>query len=242
MPSFNSPYKRILLKLSGESLVSENSRMGVEIEACKKIATSIKKAHELQTKIGIVIGGGNFVRGHTYCQELKMSKAKADQVGMLATLMNGITLQKALLNAGCPTKLMSAFPCGAIAEIFNLDLALKYLEDGQIVIFAGGTGNPFFTTDTAASLRACEIEADVLLKATKVDGIYNKDPKTNLDAKKYDQLTYNQVLDSDLKIMDATAISLCREHKIPIVVFNMYQENNIADVVQKKPCGTLVKG
>lgn len=238
----SSPYKRILLKLSGESLVSENSRVGVELEACNKIAESIKRAYHLNTKIGIVIGGGNFVRGHVYCQELGMPKAKADQVGMLATLMNGITLQRALLNANCPTKLMSAFPCGAIAEIFNLDLALTYLEDNQIVIFAGGTGNPFFTTDTAASLRACEIQADVLLKATKVDGIYDKDPKKDPNAKKYHTLTYNQILESDLKVMDATAISLCKENNIPIVVFNMYQENNITDVIQKKSCGTLVKG
>lgn len=242
MTNSTTPYKRILLKLSGESLVSENTQVGVEFEACRKIATSIKLAHEQNVKIGIVIGGGNFVRGHTYCKELNMPQAKADQVGMLATLMNGITLQRALLNAQCPTKLMSAFPCGAIAELFNLDLALKYLEENQIVIFAGGTGNPFFTTDTAASLRACEIQADALLKATKVDGVFDKDPKTNSDAEKFDLLSYNDVLEKDLKVMDATAISLCKEHQIPIVVFNMYHENNIKDVIQRKSCGTRIEG
>ena len=137
---------------------------------------------------------------------------------------------------------MSAFPCGSIAEIFNLDLALQYLDENQVVIFAGGTGNPFFTTDTAASLRACEIGADALLKATKVDGVFEKDPKKYPDAKMYSQLTYNEALEKDLKVMDATAISLCRENQIPIVVFNMYQEDNIRDVVQKKTCGTRVEG
>ncbi|MCH9631903.1 MAG: Uridylate kinase [Chlamydiae bacterium] len=242
MTNSSPSYKRILLKLSGESLVSENSKVGVEFEACRKIAESIKEAQKLNVEIGIVIGGGNFFRGHVYCKELNMPQAKADQVGMLATLMNGITLQRALLNVGCPTKLMSAFPCGAMAELFNADLAKKYLEENQVVIFAGGTGNPFFTTDTAASLRACEIQANALLKATKVDGVFDKDPKVNSDAQKYDQLSYNDVLEKDLKVMDATAITLCREHQIPIVVFNMYKENNIRNVIQKKSCGTRIEG
>lgn len=235
-------YKRILLKLSGESLVGENRQVGVELDACKSIANAIKAAHNTGTRIGIVIGGGNFVRGQTFCKELNMPEAKADQVGMLATIMNGIILQRALLNVGCPTKLMSAFNCGSITEFFCLDQALQYLDENQIVIFAGGTGNPFFTTDTAASLRACEMGAEVLLKATKVDGIFDKDPKKYPDAKKFDKISYAEVLEKNLKVMDATAISLCREHSIPVVVFNMYQENNVLDVIQKKPCGTLVEG
>lgn len=235
-------YNRVLLKLSGESLVGKNRQVGVELEACKRIANSIKAAHEIGTKIGIVIGGGNFVRGQTFCKELNMPEAKADQVGMLATIMNGIILQRALLNVSCPTKLMSAFNCGSITEFFCLDRALQYLDENQIVIFAGGSGNPFFTTDTAASLRACEIQAEVLLKATKVDGVFNKDPLIYKDAKKFDHLTYNEVLEKNLKVMDATAISLCKEHNIPVVVFNMYQENNILNVIQKKSCGTLVEG
>ena len=234
-------YKRVLLKLSGESLVGSDRHVGVELSACQTIAKSIKAAYDKKVTIGIVIGGGNFVRGNTFCKELSMPEAKADQVGMLVTIMNGIILQRALLNEGCPTKLMSAFNCGSITEFFCLDTALQYLEENQIVIFAGGTGNPFFTTDTAASLRACEIGAEVLLKATKVDGIYDKDPKY-ADAKKYDQVTFKEVLEKDLKVMDATAISLCREHNIPIVVFNMYNQNNIIDVIERKPCGTLVKG
>lgn len=232
----------MLLKLSGEALVGEKSHFGVELDACNSIANNIKAAHKTGSQIGIVIGGGNFVRGQTFCKELSMPEAKADQVGMLATIMNGIILQRALINAGCPTKLMSSFNCGSITEFFCLDTALNYLDQGHVVIFSGGTGNPFFTTDTAASLRACEIGAEVLLKATKVDGIFDKDPKTNADAKKYDQLTYNEVLEKNLKVMDATAISLCREHQIPVVVFNMYDENNILNVIQKKPCGTRVKG
>lgn len=235
-------YKRILLKLSGESLVSENSPFGVDLKACHHIAYSIQKAYELKTKIGIVIGGGNFIRGHTLCKELKIPKAKADQVGMLATLMNGIMLQRVLIDIGCPTQLMSAFSCSSIAEEFHLEKALEYLEDDQIVIFAGGTGNPYFTTDSAASLRACEIEAEALLKATKVDGVYDKDPKKYPDAKKYDTITYNEVLEKDLQVMDATAVSLLRENNIPIIVFNMYEQNNIQNVIQKKICGTLVKG
>lgn len=238
----SSHYKRILLKLSGEALVGENNHVGVELSACNSIANSIKAAHNMGTKIGIVIGGGNFVRGHTFCKELSMPEAKADQVGMLATIMNGIILQRALINVGCPTKLMSAFNCGSITEFFCLDTALNYLEQNQVVIFAGGTGNPFFTTDTAASLRACEIGAEVLLKATKVDGIFDQDPKKNPNAKKFESLTYNEILEKNLKVMDATAISLCREHQIPVVVFNMYDENNILNVIQKKPCGTRVEG
>lgn len=235
-------YKRILLKLSGESLVGENRQVGVELDPCMHIANSIKVAHKAETKIGIVIGGGNFVRGSTFCKELNMPEAKADQVGMLATIMNGIILQRALLNVGCPTKLMSAFNCGAITEFFCLDKALQYLEENQIVIFAGGTGNPFFTTDTAASLRACEIGAEVLLKATKVEGIFDKDPMKYRDAKKFERISFTEVLEKNLKVMDATAISLCREHNIPVVVFNMYQEDNILKVIHKKPCGTLVEG
>lgn len=236
-----NPYKRILLKLSGESLVGSNKHVGVELSACQAIAKSIKSAYDKGVTIGIVIGGGNFVRGNTFCKELNMPEAKADQVGMLATVMNGIILQSALLNEGCQAKLMSSFNCGSIAEFFCLETALEYLKQNQIVIFAGGTGNPFFTTDTAASLRACEIGAEAILKATKVDGIYDKDPKYK-DAKKYDQVTFNEVLEKDLKVMDATAISLCREHEIPIVVFNMYDKDNILNVIERKPCGTLVKG
>ncbi len=234
-------YQRILLKLSGEAL-SDKGQTGVSSQACLKIGRMILEAYQLNVQIGIVIGGGNFIRGSQLSQDLKMPLASAHHTGMIATVMNGLILQQTLNHLGCPTKLMTSFPCTPLAPSHDLNKALEDLNNNQVVIFSGGTGNPFFTTDTAASLRACEIGADVVLKATKVDGVYDKDPLKHSDAKKFESLSYQQVLEQKLEVMDAAAISLCRENQIPIIVFNMYKSDNLLQIIQKTPCGTIVKG
>ncbi len=235
-------HKRILLKISGEALASEGSSFGINSAACKQIVSSIQSVYVLGVQIAIVIGAGNFVRGASLCQELEMPQYKADQIGMLATIMNSMILAQALKNAGCPAEVLSAFNCGQITNAFSVEKADQLLNQNQIVIFAGGTGNPYFTTDTAASIRAIDIRADLLIKATKVDGVYDKDPKKFTDAKKYDTLTYDEILSKHLKVMDATAISLCKEHQLSIVVFNMYHRDNFVSIVKGNKCGTLVKG
>lgn len=213
------PYKRILLKLSGESLTN-SQKFGLSGESCSDMAKAIKELKDFGLEIAIVIGGGNIFRG-VNLKEIGMARTPADQIGMLATLINGIALQQALLSIQCSATLMSALECPKVAQPFIWSNAMDTLSSGHVLIFVGGTGNPYFTTDTAAALRASEIHADVLLKATKVDGIYNKDPVKHPDAKKYEKMTYSQVLAEKLEVMDATSVALCMSNRIPILVFNM---------------------
>lgn len=219
----NLSCKRVLLKLSGELLLGKQP-FGIDQEACKNLAESIVALKQKNKEVGIVIGGGNIFRGCNL-NDLGMERTHADQVGMLATLMNGLSLLSALKTAGCKAALLTALECPRVAESYTLEKALRYFEEGYVVIFVGGTGNPFFSTDTAAAMRACEIHADLLLKATKVDGIYDKDPMKHKDAVKYSSLTYSKVLTDNLGIMDATSIALCRSNQMPILVFNMEQLN-----------------
>lgn len=234
--------KRVLLKLSGEILLKDQA-FGIHQQACLEVATYLKRIQEAGVQLGVVIGGGNIFRGINL-KETGMPRTPADQMGMLVTLLNGIALQQALLQLEAKTCLMSALDCPKVAESYNWLKALQYLEEGSIVIFVGGTGNPYFTTDTAAALRASEMHADILLKATKVDGIYNKDPLKYPDAIKYDTLSYSQVLSEQLKIMDATAITLCRSNEIPIFVFNMkrLREETAEELLSHYKNGTLVEG
>lgn len=230
-------YKRILLKLSGEALMGSQS-YGVDSEACCRIATAIKELTSLGVQVGVVIGGGNIFRGVKATMS-GMQRTPADHIGMLATLINGIALQGAFEQIGCESRIMSAISCDVMAEAYSWKGALKYLEMGTVLIFVGGTGNPYFTTDSAAALRALEIRAEILLKATKVDGIYNKDPIQYADAKKFDEVTYSEVLALNLGVMDATAIALCRGNGIPIRVFNMF-DHSLKAAVMNEPVGTIV--
>lgn len=212
-------YKRLLLKLSGEALAGPQG-FGIDASTMNKTAQALQDMTQSGFEVALVIGGGNIFRGIKLNHE-GFARTPADQMGMLATLMNGIALQQALQNLECDACVMSALECPRVAESYNWHKASKYLRQGKIVIFVGGTGNPYFTTDTAAALRASEIQADILIKATKVDGIYNKDPKKCKDAKKYASLTYSQMLAEKLEVMDATAVTLCMNNQVPILVFNM---------------------
>lgn len=235
--------KRILLKLSGEVLAGNGEKKtAINQMACQKIALAIKAMQKQGLEIGIVIGGGNIFRG-IQAGELGLERTPADQMGMLATLINGIALQQSLTSIGCSARVMSALECPKVAETYTWRQAHEYLKNQEILIFVGGTGNPYFTTDTAAALRASEIHADILLKATKVDGIYNKDPLKHPDAKKYDQMTYSQVLAEKLAVMDATSIALCMHSKIPVYVFNMklLEEKSVSNLLQDTSKGTLVR-
>jgi uridylate kinase len=233
-------YKRILLKLSGESLMG-SQKFGVDYSASLHIANSIKQLQDSGLEVAIVIGGGNIFRG-VNLKELGMQRTPADHIGMLATLINGITLQQSLLSIGCHARVMSALECPRVAEPYNWYHAKETLEAKNVLIFVGGTGNPYFTTDTAAAMRASEIHADALLKATKVDGIYNKDPLKYSDATKYSEITYSQVLAEKLEVMDATSIALCRNNRIPILVFNMQLLGKNYSVQNLTNQGTVVKG
>jgi uridylate kinase len=231
-------FKKVLLKLSGESLATKASS-GVDKKACELIVSQIKSIHELGVQIGIVIGGGNFFRG-TLAKECELGRVPADHIGMLATVMNGIFLAEALKKAGISVAVMGSKDFGGFVKVFNQDKAWKYLEQNKVVLFVGGTGNPYFTTDSAAALRACEMQAEVLLKATKVDGVYNKDPLKFPDAKKYATLTYAQALSEDLQVMDAMAIALCRDAKIPIFVFDLFAKDAFTKALCKLEGGTRV--
>lgn len=217
-----------------------NQKYGVDPDACHKIATSVHELSQLGIQVGVVIGGGNIFRGVKANQD-GMQRTPADHIGMLATLINGIALQQAFEKIHCESRIMSAITCDVMAESYSWKNALNYLEKGIVLIFVGGTGNPYFTTDSAAALRALEIQAEVLMKATKVDGIYNKDPVKYPSARKFDRVTYSEVLASKLQVMDATAIALCRENGIPIRVFNM-SDNSLKAAVFNEPVGTLVAG
>ena len=231
-------YKRVLLKLSGEALLGKQSS-GVDPEVASFIAAEIKSVADLDIQLAIVIGGGNIFRG-LEASSRGMDRTSADYMGMLATVMNSLALQSALEMRGIPTRVQSSIEMREIAEPFIQRRAIRHLEKGRIVIFAGGTGNPYFTTDTAASLRAMEINADVIMKATKVDGVYDSDPVKNKAAVMYDKISYIDVLSKNLKVMDATAISLCRDNKLPILVFNMQKKGNIRRAICGEKIGTYV--
>jgi uridylate kinase len=233
-------YKRILLKISGEVLTGDGD-YGIDSEMICQIAQEIKEVKNLGVELAIVIGGGNIFRGMAASAK-GMDRASADYMGMLATVMNGLALQDALEKIDVYTRVQTAIEMREIAEPYIRRRAIRHLEKGRVVIFAAGTGNPYFTTDTTASLRAMEIGAEAILKGTKVDGIYNADPLLNKRAKKYDELTYLEVLKKQLKIMDATAISLCLDYRIPIIVFNLKKRGNIKRVVLGERVGTKVKG
>jgi uridylate kinase len=231
-------FKRILLKLSGEALAGDKG-FGVETHRIHSIAGEIREVHELGVEIALVVGGGNFFRGVAE-QARDMDRVSADHMGMLATVINSLALQDALEKQDVHTRVMSAIEMNQVAEPFIRRRALRHMEKDRVVIFAGGTGNPYFSTDTAASLRAMEIKADVIMKATKVDGIYDADPRLVSDAKKFETIQYLEVLKRGLRVMDSTAISLCQENNLPIVVFNLNVPGNIKRVVQGEKVGSLV--
>jgi uridylate kinase len=228
------------LKLSGEALMGDRG-YGIDPAVIAQLASEIRRVVALEAELAIVVGGGNIFRGMAGAAR-GMDRATADYMGMLATVMNGLALQQGLEKEGLSTRVLSALEIQEVAEPFIRRRALRHLEKGRIIIFAAGTGNPYFTTDTAASLRAAEIGAEVILKATKVDGIYDRDPVGNPDAVKFESLDYLDVLTKELKVMDATAISLCKDNGIPLIVFDMAQEGNIERAVRGETVGTLVGG
>lgn len=232
------PFRRILLKLSGEIMAGGDAH-GISPERLSEIAQEIKDVHELGIEIGIVVGGGNIYRG-LQAAASGMDRVVGDQMGMLATVINSLALQDALEQRGIKTRVLSAIDMQRIAEPFIRRRAIRHLEKGRVVIVAAGTGNPFFTTDTAAVLRAIEVNADVVLKATKVDGVYTADPMKVKDAVRYDRISYREVLDRELKVMDASAFQLCRENNLPIIVFNFNIRGNLKNLIQGRPVGTLV--
>jgi uridylate kinase len=231
-------YTRILLKLSGEALAGDQG-YGLDPTVIQFISKQVQEVYELGVSVGIVVGGGNIFRGVSDAAK-GMDRSTADYMGMLATVINSLSLQDALEKLGLPVRVQSAITMPQVAEPFIYRKAIRHLEKGRIVIFAGGTGNPYFTTDTAAALRASEIKADVLLKATNVDGVYTADPKKDPTATKFETLSYMQALNMGLKVMDAAAISLCMENKLPIVVFKLQEEGNIKKLVLGEPVGTMV--
>jgi len=235
-----SPYKRILLKLSGEALMGSQGH-GIDLKVIDKIASEIKEVAGNGIEIAIVIGGGNIFRGLSAAAK-GMERASADYMGMLATVLNALALQNTLEDKGVATRVQSAIEMRELAETYIRRRAVRHLEKKRVVIFAAGTGNPYFTTDTAAALRAMEIGAEVIMKATKVDGVYSADPVKDPSAVKYDRLSYLDVLQRNLKVMDATAISLCMDNNLPIIVFNLNVPGNIKKIVAGEPLGTLVTG
>ena len=231
-------YKRILLKLSGEALMG-NKQFGIDNNRLMQYAEEIREIADLGAEIGIVIGGGNIFRG-VQAERGGMERTQGDYMGMLATMINSMALQAALESVGLFTRLQSAIEMKQIAEPFIKRKAVRHLEKGRIVIFGSGTGNPFFTTDSAASLRAIEIDAEVILKGTRVDGIYDKDPEANASAKKFDTITFDEAYKKNLKVMDMTAFTLCKENELPVIVFNMNKKGNLKKVVTGEETGTLV--
>lgn len=231
-------YNRILLKLSGEALMG-NKQYGIDTDRLNEYANEIKKVVDLGCEVAIVIGGGNIFRGLAGAAK-GMDRVQGDYMGMLATVINGMALQGALEDVGIKTRLQSAIEMNKIAEPFIKRKAVRHLEKGRVVIFGAGTGNPYFTTDTAATLRAIEINADAILKGTRVDGIYDSDPEKNANAVKYNSLTFEEVFKKDLKVMDMTAFTLSHENKLPIIVFDMNKENNLFKLIQGENIGTVV--
>lgn len=235
------PFKRALLKLSGEALAGD-LRFGLDPYVLNYIAKEVSSVHQAGVEVAIVVGGGNFIRGETFSSEGGIDRTVADQMGMLGTLMNALALQSAIEHQNIQCRVQSAVPISAIAEAFIRRKAMRHLEKQRVVIFAAGTGNPFFTTDTAAVLRAKEIEADVLVKATKVDGVYDKDPKKHSDAVKYDTLSYSVAIDQRLGVMDQTAFTMCREHHLPLIVLDFNQPGSLLRAISGEQEGTLVGG
>jgi len=238
MPQKEPAYKRILLKLSGESLLG-NYSYGIDLKVTRSVAQEIKEIHDLGVEIAIMIGGGNVFRG-IHGAEVGMDRTSADYMGLLATVINGIALHDALEKEGVITRLISAIEIKAVAEPFIKRRVVRHLEKGRIVIFSAGIGSPYFTTDTAAALRALEIKAEVILKATKVDGVYTADPMVDKKAKKFMTIKYIDVINKGLKVMDTTAISLCRDNELPIIVFNLRKRGNIKKAVLGQRVGTRV--
>lgn len=233
-------YKRILLKLSGESLAGDQ-KFGINSDTLKSYAREVKRAVDLGVEVALVLGGGNIFRGISKAA-YEMDRVSADYMGMLSTVINSLALQNALENAGLYTRVQTAIPMEQVAEPFIRRRAIRHLEKGRVVIFAAGTGNPYFTTDTAAVLRAIEIEAEVILKGTRVDGVYSDDPEKVPDAVKFDELSYLEIVKKGLRVMDATAITLSMDNKLPIIIFNMGEETNLKRIVLGENIGTKVKG
>jgi len=235
-----SQYKRILLKLSGEALQGPREH-GIDPDTCVLFATQVKEVWEMGVQVALVVGGGNIFRGGVETKKFGLDRSVADYMGMLATVLNGLALQNALEQLGVPTRVMTAIEMHQVAEPYIVRRALRHLEKKRVVIFVAGTGNPYFTTDTAAALRASEIKADIIMKATKVDGIYTADPMKDKKAKKYDTLRFIDVLNQDLKVMDSTAISMCMDNALPILVFNLMKKGNIRKAVLGEEIGTIVR-
>ena len=233
-------YKRILLKLSGEAMMGKQAH-GIDAEMCASIATQVKEIWEMGVKISLVVGGGNIFRGQVASKRFGLDRSVADYMGMLATVLNGLALQNALEKIDVPTRVMTAIQMQAVAEPYIRRRAMRHLEKNRVVIFVAGTGNPYFTTDTTAALRAAEIEADVIMKATKVDGVYSADPMKDRSAKKFKELKFIDVLKKKLQVMDATAVSMCMDNNLPIIVFNLLKPGNIKRAVLGEPVGTIVK-
>lgn len=234
-------FSRILLKLSGEALGGPDGS-GLDASVLGYIAKEIKVAHDHGAQIALVVGGGNFIRGEVFSEAGGIDRTVADQMGMLGTIMNALALQSAIEKAGLPSRVQSAIGISQVAESFIRRRAIRHLEKGRVVVFAAGTGNPYFTTDTAAVLRALEIEAECLIKATKVDGIYDKDPKKNPDAVRYETIQYSEAITKRLAVMDGTAFTMCREHNLPVIVLNFNTPGAILSAVRGETIGTLVGG
>lgn len=236
-PSFS----RVLLKISGEALAGGQG-FGLHADTVRYIAGEIAKVHAAGVQAAVVVGGGNFIRGDAFSSDGGIDRSVADQMGMLGTLINALALQSALEKVGTPTRVQSAIAVAQVAESFIRRRAIRHMEKGRVVVFAAGTGNPYFTTDTAAVLRALEIEATCLLKATKVDGVYDKDPKKHADAVRYESLDYSEAISKRLAVMDQTAFTMCREHRLPVVVLDLNQEDAMLSAVKGERVGTLVGG
>jgi uridylate kinase len=232
-------YKRILIKLSGEVMTEEGGAGGIEPTALRGLAEEIKELRELRVEMAVVVGGGNLIRGAQVAGD-EIERVTADQLGMLATIMNGLAMRDVLEKRGVPTSVQSAVAVGTMVTPYVRAHALRDLDEGKVVIFVGGTGNPYFTTDTTASLRALEIGAEIILKATKVDGVYDSDPVENSAAVKFDHISYQEVLKRRLRVMDATAISLCMDHQLPLIVFNIGVRGNMRRIILGEKDGTLI--
>jgi uridylate kinase len=238
--SEKAKYNRVLLKISGEALAAEG-KFGIDPEVVDRLAEEIREVNDLGVQLALMVGGGNIFRG-VLASQSGMDRASADYMGMLATVINSLALQDTLERKGIPARLQSAIPVEGVVEPFIRTKAIRHLEKGRVVIFAGGTGNPYFTTDTAASLRAMEINAEVILKGTKVDGVYDADPVKSTGARRFDQVTFLEVLRQNLKVMDSTAISLCMDNGLPIIVLNLMKMGNIKTAILGKKVGTLIRG
>jgi len=241
LPDCRRPFKRVLIKLSGEALGGKDGS-GLDPKVLAYIATEIKAVHDSGVAVAVVVGGGNFIRGDAFSEEAHIDRTVADQMGMLGTLLNALALQSAIERAGVAVRVQSAIAVAQVAESFIRRRALRHLEKERVVVFASGTGNPYFTTDTAAVLRALEMEADVLIKATKVDGVYDKDPKRHTDAVRYTTLEYSEAISRRLAVMDETAFTMCREHTLPVIVLDFNQPGALLKAVTGQDVGTLVGG